>query len=143
MPQQGLNVTSHISSNNTVSTKKTILSLILRKLPTRIELKVLLRDSLKQICLESNATEHIDESQSDLDEAFSIGTTQNLAENVDGSVDASKGLKLFEGTEEKTVEISQLLQSLLSIKPVSTDCERAFSIAGNFKTKMRNTFTQN
>ena len=77
---------------------------------------------------ESSETEHIDEGQTDLDEAISIYTTHNSFKNVDKSININKGLKLFEGTGEKTVHISKLLQSLLSIKPTSTDCERAFSI---------------
>ena len=77
---------------------------------------------------ENSETEHIDEGQSDLDKAILIYTTHNSLKNVDRNLNINKGLKLFEGTGEKTVHISQLLQSLLSIKPTSTDCERAFSI---------------
>ena len=47
-------------------------------------------------------------------------------------------LKIFEFTGEKTRRIQILHKALLSIKPTSTDCERAFSIAGQFKTKIRN-----
>lgn len=77
-----------------------------------------------------------EESSSDLEKAISFYTSESSSKTNDGTL--SKDLKLFEGTGEKTNRLKHLHKSLLSIKPTSTVCERAFSVAGNFKTKIRN-----
>lgn len=44
---------------------------------------------------------------------------------------------LYRKTNNKTKNISLLYKAIQSVKPSSTECERAFSIAGNFCTKIR------
>ena len=44
----------------------------------------------------------------------------------------NKHIEMFESTAEKTVNLCNLQKTLLIIKPTSTDCERAFSIARLF-----------
>ena len=49
-----------------------------------------------------------------------------------------KELEHPEVTGEKTMKLKQIYKALLSVKPTSTEYERAFSVAGSFKTKVRN-----
>lgn len=49
-----------------------------------------------------------------------------------------KDFKLLESRGELTARLSLLSNALMSIRPTSTTCEQAFSVAGNFKTKIRN-----
>ena len=49
-----------------------------------------------------------------------------------------KELKMIEGNlGKRTNNLEQLYQALITIKPTSVDCERVFSVAGNFCTKIR------
>lgn len=49
-----------------------------------------------------------------------------------------KDFKLLEATRERFSRLNQVYKALLTVKPTSTSCERAFSVAGSFKTKVRN-----
>ncbi|XP_073834402.1 uncharacterized protein [Musca autumnalis] len=49
-----------------------------------------------------------------------------------------KELALYEVSKSRTKRLDYLYDALLSIKPTSVECERTFSIAGNFCTKKRN-----
>lgn len=49
-----------------------------------------------------------------------------------------KELALFEFSKSRTKNLDDLYNSVLTIKPTSVECERVFSIAGNFSTKIRN-----
>ena len=44
---------------------------------------------------------------------------------------------LYKNTGQRTENLQKLYNALLSIKPTSTDVERAFSICTNFCTKIR------
>lgn len=46
--------------------------------------------------------------------------------------------QLFEVTKKRTQNLELIYKALLSVKPTSTDSERAFSTAGTFVTKSRN-----
>lgn len=48
---------------------------------------------------------------------------------------------VLEANGEKSQRLEKLYLAAKSIKPTSTDCEQAFSIAGSFKTKIRNRLT--
>ena len=45
--------------------------------------------------------------------------------------------KMFEATRLRTAKLDALYRALLSIKPTSVESERAFSVGGNFCTKVR------
>lgn len=62
--------------------------------------------------------------------------SQQSAKKVDINLD--KDLKLFECTGERSNRLSNLHKALMTIKPTSTVCEQNFSVAGSFKTKLRN-----
>ncbi|XP_073820237.1 uncharacterized protein [Musca autumnalis] len=49
-----------------------------------------------------------------------------------------KEIALYEVSKSRTNKLENLYNALLSIKPTSVECERTFSIAGNFCTKIRN-----
>lgn len=49
-----------------------------------------------------------------------------------------KDIKMFEATGEKSQRLTKLHNALMSFQPTSTSCEQAFSVAGSFKTKVRN-----
>lgn len=44
---------------------------------------------------------------------------------------------LYKNTGKRTENLQKLFNALCSIKPTSTDCERAFSVSNNFCTKIR------
>lgn len=49
-----------------------------------------------------------------------------------------KDFKLLESRGELSTRLSILQAALMSIRPTSTTCEQAFSVAGIFKNKIRN-----
>jgi hypothetical protein len=49
-----------------------------------------------------------------------------------------KDFALLEANGERSIKLEKLYQALMSIKPTSTVCEQTFSVAGAFKTKIRN-----
>lgn len=51
-------------------------------------------------------------------------------------------LKAFEGTRERTERLNKLYIALKSIQATSTEVERTFSVAGNFKTKVRSRLSE-
>lgn len=55
---------------------------------------------------------------------------------VAGKLD--KDIQLLEASGEKSLRLEKLYKALLSIQSTSTSCEQAFSVAGSFKTKIRN-----
>lgn len=65
--------------------------------------------------------------------------TQPLKKISDKSLDNEFNLLL--ATDEKSQRLQKLLNALLSIQPTSTSCEQVFSVAGSFKTKIRNRLT--
>jgi hypothetical protein len=48
-----------------------------------------------------------------------------------------KKFNLFETSGVRTLNLDMLLSPLHTIQPTSTDTERVFSVAGNFKTKIK------
>lgn len=65
---------------------------------------------------------------------------QSLTQVAEKTIDKNleKDLKLFEATGEKSQRLKKLYDALVSIQPTSTSCEQVFSVAGSFKTKIRN-----
>lgn len=53
-------------------------------------------------------------------------------------VNLDKDFKLLEASGEITARLEKIRQALLTIKPTSTICEQAFSVATSFKSKSRN-----
>lgn len=74
-------------------------------------------------------------------EAAIRSQTKSFQSSVSGSVSVgkhfSKELEDFEATGERTLNITNLLNSMKSIPPTSVESKRAFSAAGLFVTKMR------
>jgi hypothetical protein len=54
-----------------------------------------------------------------------------------------KDFKLLESTGEKSFRLKKLHSALMTVKPTSTVCEQTFSVAGSFKTKVRNRLSPN
>ena len=77
-------------------------------------------------------------NKSELEKAISTFFTPQL-QAIDENL--NKDSKLFEASWEKTNHLCAFQKSLLLIQPTSTDFERAFLIAGIFKTKVRNKLT--
>lgn len=65
-----------------------------------------------------------------------INELTKRSDKVEGSLE--KDFKLLEALGEKSVRLNHLHQALLTIQPTSTSCEQVFSVAGSFKTKVRN-----
>lgn len=74
-------------------------------------------------------------------EAAIRSKTKSFQSSVSGSLSVGKyfgkELEVFEATGDRTLNITNLLNSLKSIPPTSVESERAFSAAGLFVTKMR------
>lgn len=51
-------------------------------------------------------------------------------------------IKAFEGTKERTEKLEKIFLALKTIQATSTEVERTFSVAGNFKTKIRNRLSE-
>jgi hypothetical protein len=63
-------------------------------------------------------------------------STSNTAKEFEfGSL--HKELNLFETSGVRTPNLDMLVSALRTIQPTSTESERIFSVAGNFKTKIR------
>ena len=83
-----------------------------------------------------SATPENDENLSDIDKSISLFMTPSSSK-ID-SENLIQDLKIFEATGSRSDRLDILHKALLSLKPTSTDCERAFSIKGIFKNKTRN-----
>lgn len=74
-------------------------------------------------------------------EAAIRSKTKSFQSSVSGSLSVGKyfgkELEVFEATGDRTLNITNLLNSLKSIPPTSVESELAFSAAGLFVTKMR------
>lgn len=57
--------------------------------------------------------------------------------STSSSSNLKKYFKIAEGTGQRSKELENLYQALLTIQPTSTNSERAFSTSGNFMTKIR------
>ena len=52
--------------------------------------------------------------------------------------DLTKDFRILEATKQKSSRLTDIQNALFSLQPTSTECERAFSVAGIFKNKLRN-----
>lgn len=76
----------------------------------------------------------------DLQQAISMTTTPAPEEMRDGDFMKviTKEFSLFEATNKRPPHLQQLFDALSSVQATSVEAERAFSICGQFVTKIRN-----
>lgn len=85
----------------------------------------------------------IEEQNDDTDDEVPVDMKSVIAKLISTRPAAKEGkldkdFKLLESRGELSSRLSNLHTALLSIRPTSTTCEQAFSVAGIFKTKLRN-----
>lgn len=80
--------------------------------------------------VESVLVECVEESL--LSEINSFMDTSSKQDDIDLDI------KAFQGTKQRTQRLNEIYMALLTMQATSTDTERTFSVAGNFKTKLRN-----
>lgn len=76
----------------------------------------------------------------DLQQAISMTTTPASEEMKDGDFMKviTKEFSLFEATNRRPPHLQQLFDTLSTVQATSVEAERAFSICGQFVTKIRN-----
>jgi hypothetical protein len=90
----------------------------------------------------NSRVENEEPEEQDVSEVFnieaSISSFQQKQQNSDLINTVDKDLKYFELTGNHPKSLQLLYDALLSIRPTSTFNEQVFSVAGNFKNKIRN-----
>lgn len=76
-------------------------------------------------------------NEDDQDSLSKTLTTFLASPILESTPQLEKELKMMEGNGKRTPNLEKLYKALITIKPTSVDCERTFSIAGNFCTKIR------
>lgn len=109
--------------------------------------KLAIRKKIKEIYLKlfgQEQNEEYEESSSDnkevstLDEAItSFMSVKPIRLGIENDI------KGFEGTKERTERLDMIFNALKTIQATSTAVERTFSVAGNFKTKIRSRLHEN
>jgi hypothetical protein len=74
----------------------------------------------------------------DLDASIKSFQPKQTPKSFDLKKTFERDLAYFEGTRQKPESLKKLSIALMSIKPTSTYCEQVFSVAVNFKNKIRN-----
>lgn len=94
---------------------------------------------------EINQAAHQSSSDEDVDDRLDKSIFNFLLppkENLNPKMNLAKELKIMEGSAGiRTLNLEALYQALLTIKPTSVSCERTFSVAGNFCTKIRSSLS--
>ena len=75
--------------------------------------------------------------QEKLQRAIDESNQENISSNSK-TMTLSPDFRMLDATGSRTANLDKLYKALVTIKPTSVESERAFSIGGNFCTKVRN-----
>ena len=104
---------------------------------------------IKRILSSENESSNINfDGESDTSSDYEMNEEFSLQKQLDTSIVAivmvsqyhhniKNEFKLLEATKTRSSNLDKLYNALITIRPTSTACERVFSVAGNFVTKIR------
>ena len=104
--------------------------------------KAIIKKKIKELASRLFAEEQLDENREALVQNVPSSSLNELIQHFlsteSGPQNIDNDIKAFEGTKERTEKLDKIYNALKTIQATSTTVERSFSVAANFKTKVRN-----